>query len=621
MPIENYSLNDIKTIFNAFGLPDKPYYVNEKPQRHAYYRIVPNASRIDLLEDTIEYVQEILHRQAIPTAERRVAFIFEGMGSCAVIACYQGFDFNKARDLIIRKGWNQQPPATLGGQAHRVLATAYARIELHCFIPPSRQAEIEPFLAVLSSRIRPFVILSPQYHPIFEHLQSYKGVSFTESIRQLLTEDTLSPFIMFVEALQKHKQQCSAQLVRWHTAQRNSTISKQIIDVLGILMKYHQVQKQREMLQRIPLLQTLLEEDAKWQQTFYALPVGHLQTLFETLPMNVLTLLLSLRDNPVEMLRQLNEQKKLQMQAVVQWEAERRQRLPQLSWCEWITQQFQAVPNYLWQRNATNSFKVMGDFIMRELVEDLQHYSSITKGIDCLLWIIFSLIAILVKCIPERYRFALQNMERLSDEEKAAQFGAGIGLILGFIYTYYSGIFELIFSYTLIFITETLHAQLTREYTSVSRAKFYSIKEYVPSVSTLLQITMIFLMGSITLYTNETYYFKRGLSAVALSEAARRFFRWLSRDDDLPADLQSSFEFMFSLGGSSLGAMLYDTYHAVQVKYTAQEHAIAKFTNLTREMDPSVKYVHGESLDFSFNPISLITGYIPIATEGAKIIQ
>ncbi|MSP53083.1 MAG: hypothetical protein EXR81_02375 [Gammaproteobacteria bacterium] len=39
---------------------------------------------------------------------------------------------------------------------------------------------------------------------------------------------------------------------------------------------------------------------------------------------------------------------------------------------------------------------------------------------------------------------------------------------------------------------------------------------------------------------------------------------------------------------------------------------IAKFTDLTKEMDPSMTYIRGEALDFSLNPLSLLTGYNPL---------
>ena len=137
----------------------------------------------------------------------------------------------------------------------------------------------------------------------------------------------------------------------------------------------------------------------------------------------------------------------------------------------------------------------------------------------------------------------------------------------------------------------------------------------------MLRLNMTFLLTIIAIYANDTYYLKRGLSAIAISEVVRRFFIWFSRDDDLAPAVKSSFEFLFSILGSSLGTVLYNAHHSIQAKFVAQEHAIATFTNLSKTFDPSVNYVRAEALDFSFNPMYLITGYNPLRLTWGNSIQ
>lgn len=608
MPIENYSADDIKAVLNAFGIQDTPYSVGQQTPQHFYYRMVPDVYHIDLLQDIIEYLHKILLCKTTPSAERRVAFIFENsVGRFSVVVHYRNFNFEKAQQLITRKGWDIELPIVAGmwhKDPRRILETIYSRIELYCLIPPNQQIMLEPFLSSLSDRIK-LCIVPPNYHPIFEHPHSYKGVSFTESIRQLLLEDTLNPFIMFVEALGKHKKQCAEQLMQYFLVKKNNPESKKIIELLGILMKYTQLQTRREMLQHIPMLDILLAEDEKWQKIFFALPLGDLSILLENLPMGVLSQLLILRDEPKALLQCLQQQKALQMQMIMQWESERRQYLPHsspLSWRERSMQQAQAVCSYLWQRSPTSTFQALGRFIMHEFSDRLVEYPTWTTAIEYLLKMVLRSVAILVRCIPEHFRPAVQDVEQLSLEERNAQLGSTMGLIIGFMSTYYGGVFELLFSYSLIFIIEVMHSQLMRERVDVSSAQFHSIQKYVSTLSNLLRINMLFLLTLIMLYTNDIYYFKRGLSAIALSEAARRLFIWLSRDDDFPPEAKNCFEFIFSLSGSWLGTFLFNSYHSIQARFDARENAIARFTELAKEYDPTLNYIRSEALGFFLIP-------------------
>lgn len=590
MPIENYSLNDIKTILTAFQLADKPFTMLANSAVHIYYRVVSSVLEIDLVQDTIDYLQALLANTIRPGSERRVAFIVENeRGRFALIASFK-LDHVKQNELF--KVNKRTKRLWLTENLAFTATHLYREIELYGLVPFAHQTALHPVIERIPAQYKALLRKAPEIKPVFEN-SNYSGVMFTDTLLQHLFEGNVQPFIAIIDAVKEHKIACALQLDLWFSAQKDNPSVKKVFSLLSRLMHYQLLQQRCALLAHILRLDILSQEYQRTGQGVDTQTEDTWMTILIHLSLTTLTFLLQHRAEPQVLLTTLQREIDARREAIKLWESQRH--LPSilpLSWYEWFLKQCSALKNYVWQRNQAYAFQVLGRFVLSEMTEEFSGLPTLSRINQHLFAMTLKIAAILSLCLPARLRPDLPMITPGSDTERNGEFGATLGLLFGVWMNYYGGLFELFFSCSLIFVSEIIHERASRMTT---------IRPYVPSLNNLLRLNMAFMLTIIAIYMQDDYYFKRGLSALALSELVRRLFLYFSRELELTPEEQGAFSFLFTLMGSGVGTFLYGVYHDIAASQLACEKAIAEFKHLT-STEPGIHYTHAEP-SFGFNPI------------------
>jgi hypothetical protein len=549
--------------------------MNEKP--------VPNASH-DIVRARDEHMS-IIYPMGKP--DNSSWSLKNEHGWFALIACFK-INHQKLADFFKLNKRTKQ--LVCSENLHLVATQLYREMELYQLVPFNQQTALQPMLDNIPISLQVSMLKIPVVHSVFEN-PNYKGVMFTDTLLQYLFEGNVQPFISIIDALNEHKIACALQLDRWFSAQKTNRSVNKLLQILNTLMQQQLLLQRCAMLTHIPHLDIVAHEYYATWNAISPETEKDWATILIHLPIATLNFLLRHRDNVESLLTQLQTEIDTQIAAIRTWEIQRS--LPSIlppSWSEWSMTQAHTAKNYLWQRNQACAFYVIGQMMGGELTEDFPALSRITQRF---LAMILKIGALLARCLPNHLRPNLMTIAQASDAERNSAVGAMLGLLFGVFINYYGGLFELLFSYSLIFLTELFHEQAKR----VS-----AIQHYMPSISNLLRINMVLVLSVIALYTHDDYYFKRGLSALALSEMARRLFLRLTRELELTPAEQNAFSFLFTLVGSTIGTSLYSIYHDISASRFACEKAITEFKNLTAEQN--LTYKHAES-SFWLSPIWL----------------
>lgn len=597
MPIENYSLDDIRIILKAFNLPSEPYTSRKNLQCDIYFRMLAGYHEMDLLRDTLDYIGMGLIYEHEFAPDRKVAFLFETQEHInneikaikfAVIVHYKNLNMERVQQLINQANWRQEQ-ASLQEMLESPLAAQFRTIYESIYVECVSFIDTQP----LRQYLLQFGMLTNIYR-----LDEESGVFFTECILMLLFSDEIRR-VNLEQIFNHQRQRCEKQLVQWlEKFQKTHAVEYQeIMGLLAIVVKYTLLEAQQNALRNLPAPQDFLTHNEKGKKYFFALPLGDIATILPHLPLTGIIHLLRLRHNPHELIKQLKQQQQIQEQAITAVEQQFKSTVRPLTWGQWGKQSVTGTLAYCYERSYPKLLGQLVPWVMRELTP-----TSVAERLEKILQQIANLIACLFCFVPQSVRSLSLGLGQLMHPSTLDTFYACSGAGAGLLMMYYAGIFDPLFYLTLSFMTELTHEFLSGRI-DLHTASIVPRLSYVPNLATLLRLNMLFILVLISLYTQNTDYLGMGATALGFSELVRRLFIKYSRDLELSAEERVYCEFILTQCGTQLGGWLFTAYAAVRDLTTDRRQAVTEFLQLSENFDG-----RAEVPDLWFHPWRWLSG-------------
>lgn len=575
MPIESYTLDDINIILRAFNLPDHPYTSRKDLKTDIYFRLIKTPYDIDVWQDTLDYVWQVIIKGCRFAPNRKVAFLFEISGDkFAVIVHYKNLFIDSVQQIIKQANWDKEKPG-LSEVCHSAFAPQfkkiYESIAVECLIPMNAQHEQFHCLRHLQLPMRAHIVIENS------------GVTLTESILMLLFSDQLFP-VELEQIFKNQRSRCEQQLIAWLAdfQKTNQAEYQEIVRLLVIVIKFTLLEAQQVELLKTSDMQDFLINNERLKKHFFTLDLGDVLSVLVHLPLTGILHLLRLRHDPQGLIRQLKRQRSEQERAILTLEQEAVQKVQALSWGQRAAQSIVRVPRYCYERSPIN----LGVAIVPWLMEKVTP-SCIAIRLENILQRTILLMIQFFNFLPNKIRSL--GGRQITHQTTLAAFNACLGAGLGLVSMYYSGIFESLFFLSLLFLTECSHDFLSTQRIDLHNASIIPRVSFVPSTATLLRLNMLSSLLLMSLYSDNSDYLKRAMTAMGVSEIIHRLFIKFTKELELTAAEHSYYEFILTQCGMQLGEFMFSTYANVRDQITIRDTAIEEILDLSKHFDGRVE--------------------------------
>ena len=583
--IENYTIANISDLLEACGYSAAPFYIRlkktMKPVREidVYYHVIKSLEEITatlLLQDTADYIAQVEVNQQSLIAERRVAFFFEEapFGKFAIIACFSDLNFARAANL-----GGDPPPEKC--------QFLYKHVTFHSVIPSSGKERVQAWHTRLSLASPYFQQSSKLEYRILSPISS---VLFVDGIMQLLTDSKTN--LAEEEIFSRQRYGCILALTNWFAKlkRESAIVYQETVDIIQILARYELLMQQRKLLLQTPLDHTLFTQDKKLQEAIFAAPLGDLDEIIKHLSLGTILQTLRFRHTVTILIRELTAIKISKQQEIEAWQTEQRALVPQQSWPAWFYERGGAAAYYVWQHTFAG--------VMSTLLSSIyQRLSWPSDSSNKFLQPFVGLAHFLNSLIPERLQQRFISFQHLLSPNFFDALAALMGLAVGAGYMYYLGLFENLFSFGLLFLMDGMHSLLAYKWIDISDARMRSLKDstlgsYRPSISSLLSVTSVLILGIFCWQQQGSSYLRRGAVGIASAEFFTLLFRCYARNNTkLTEQEKTYYEQIFKVFGLAIG----DLGLQIVTHHSSQSKVLDEFAAIVKANDPSITYVQKNS--------------------------